>query len=652
MQPKRELAIVLVDDDIDELEALCSGIESIYEESGIAVETYSSPNEALAGVSYLVTHNTQIPLIIVDCAMPHMDSITLVRSLGDEIPDPKPHFVMISNDSEQPAITEAINSGLIKSCVAKPWRVKQLHQQLKSLTSDWIITNALDQTAYYQKLVSHKAYSQAVRTLSHQLGSLKKIFFDSSSVSDDALIDSLVVELQLFTASCHPSHGRISSFQAFDVLMKENAPGNRELWIVLEGQVKHVKTISGRQHEILIGKKGSIIGLTSFIERHPFFSTVIAEQPVTVACITADGLELLLSENETFFTLFFNYMLRQQRRRYIESSIRKTQLAETLEQLKATQSKLVESEKMVLLGQMTAGIAHELNNPVSAVVRGVEHLSNNLKALLQENNDPQMRDMGMAILEKSSTQVAPSSMEVRQKAKPFMDHLGSINKARKAVQIGLENVADLANLQAQTALDEDQILDYLSHYHQLGMFLKNVEHCASRISVLVKGLKNYSRSDGESCEMLNIVEGIDDTLMVLSNKAKRFSVHKHYHDVPQIMGYAASLNQVWTNLIANAFDAMEAGGRLDINVDYSDDKQSILVQIKDTGPGIPESIKEKIFMPQFTTKRGSNFGLGLGLSISKNIVLKHCGEISVQSTDGNGSIFTVKLPINTDEEAS
>lgn len=238
MQPKRELAIVLIDDNQEELEALCTGIQSIYEESGINVETYSSPEEAINGVSYLVAHQCQIPLVIADHAMPQIDGLTLIQTLRKTIPNPQPKYVIISDNTDIPALVDALGEHLIQACIAKPWKVKKLHKQLKSLTSDWIINNALDQTAYYQKLVSHNAYSTAVRSLSRQLGSLKQNFLDSGSVSDGDLVDSLVHELQQVARTSDDSLISIRHFDRQQILAFENAPANRELWIILEGQVK------------------------------------------------------------------------------------------------------------------------------------------------------------------------------------------------------------------------------------------------------------------------------------------------------------------------------------------------------------------------------------------------------------------------------
>jgi signal transduction histidine kinase len=168
-----------------------------------------------------------------------------------------------------------------------------------------------------------------------------------------------------------------------------------------------------------------------------------------------------------------------------------------------------------------------------------------------------------------------------------------------------------------------------------------------RIADLVKALKNYTYMDQAEVQAVDVREGLDNTLIILRNKLKGgVTVVRDYSDDLQVVNaYAGELNQVWTNLIDNAIDAMEGEGKLIVRTRRED--PWVIVEIEDDGPGIPEENRSKIFEPFFTTK-GPGDGTGLGLNISRNLVVqKHRGEISVESKPGR-TCFTVRLPLDFD----
>ncbi len=188
-------------------------------------------------------------------------------------------------------------------------------------------------------------------------------------------------------------------------------------------------------------------------------------------------------------------------------------------------------------------------------------------------------------------------------------------------------------------------LDFYLHYFELGKMFQNIESAGNRISGLVRSLKSYSRTDTDrEWEMVDIREGIHDTLQLTSNRIKFYDIQIALDDVPNIRANPAALNQVWTNIILNAADAMGKNGSLIIQC--SSDDEQIEVVIRDSGPGIPDEIIDKIFDSNFSTKKSDvKFGLGLGLSISRDIVQQHGGDISVKNDSDGGAVFTVRLPI-------
>jgi signal transduction histidine kinase len=273
----------------------------------------------------------------------------------------------------------------------------------------------------------------------------------------------------------------------------------------------------------------------------------------------------------------------------------KKELQKTLERLKLAQSQLVQSEKMASLGQLVAGIAHEINNPVTFISAGVESLNTNLE-------------------------------EVRQ----VLDIYHRITPRNVA-----EKIKEIEDLKGK--------IDYNEVLREIGSLIDSIKHGTERTTEIVKGLRTFSRLDEDVLKVVNIHEGLDSTLILLRNKYKqRIEIEKNYGDIPEIECYPGQLNQVFMNILSNAIDAIDDKGTITINTLISNGK--IQISIKDTGKGIPENIKSKIFEPFFTTKEVGH-GTGLGLSISHGIIEKHKGTIKIKSENGKGSEFIISLPI-------
>ena len=191
------------------------------------------------------------------------------------------------------------------------------------------------------------------------------------------------------------------------------------------------------------------------------------------------------------------------------------------------------------------------------------------------------------------------------------------------------------------------LIDWLSFKYAIYSLVSEINLGTSRIVELVKALKTYTYMDQAPVQSVDLREGLDNTLIILHNKLKGgvTVVREYAEDLPVIQAYASELNQVWTNIIDNAIDAMDGAGTLVVRACWED--PWVVVEIEDDGPGIPEDIQSKIFDPFFTTK-GPGEGSGLGLNISRNLVVqKHLGEIVVRSKPGH-TCFVVRLPINFD----
>ncbi|NJK39008.1 MAG: response regulator [Oscillatoriales cyanobacterium RM2_1_1] len=332
------------------------------------------------------------------------------------------------------------------------------------------------------------------------------------------------------------------------------------------------------------------------------------------------------------------------------------ELAVTLEQLQTAQIKLVQSEKMVALGQLVAGIAHEINTPLGAIRSSIENimsfLEHNLQELPQflqqlslERQQELLRLSRCAVKQRYSL----STREKRQLRRNLSEQLEAhhINNANEIadtlVDLGISGDISSALPLLQDSQGES-ILDMAYQISSVQKSAQTIRTATDRAAKVVFALKTYARYDHSGRKLKSdIVEGLETVLTLYENQLKRgIELVKNYQQpIPLVDCYPDEINQVWTNLIHNALQAMDNIGVLTIEVLQQDNY--FIVRIKDTGKGIPPEIQSRIFEPFFTTKSAGE-GSGLGLDIVKKIVEKHEGMIEFSSQPGD-TTFNVFLPV-------
>jgi len=333
---------------------------------------------------------------------------------------------------------------------------------------------------------------------------------------------------------------------------------------------------------------------------------------------------------------------------------------------------LRQNEKLATLGRLSAGMAHELNNPAAAAQRGSKQLQEripDLEKLVLEiglmNLSEQQLDIYRIFKDqvhmrmKKPTELDPLTRSDRETdiESWLKDRIVSDAWDIAAMMVCLDfTVAELTELSGHFSAEQFQcILSTLLNIYATHNLLDELGQGTGRITEIVKSLKSYSYMDKAPLQSIDVHEGINDTLVMLRSQLKDgITVQKEFdEDLPAIQAYGSELNQVWTNIIDNATAAMDGQGNISINT-YREE-QWLVVRITDSGPGIPKEIIGKVFDPFFTTKPPGE-GTGLGLNISHNIIVqKHKGKISVQSGP-EGTSFEVKLPIDnkitTNDDAS
>jgi two-component system, NtrC family, sensor kinase len=290
-----------------------------------------------------------------------------------------------------------------------------------------------------------------------------------------------------------------------------------------------------------------------------------------------------------------------------EQKALQSELQATLRQIAETQNHLVQSEKMSALGQMVAGIAHELNTPIG-------YASNNVSL-------------------------------IRERFKLLTELYGKSLKAQAHIFAG-ELEPALADMQAISASPNGSIAELDETVRRTDRLFTGISSGFDQMTNLVRSMRNFARLDESDMKKADINEGVRNCLLMVGHmlKDKDVDLTTDYNDLPMVDCYPAQLNQVFLNLIGNAIHAAEDrpdGGTVRVETRYQDNQ--VVVRITDNGKGIPKSVQSKIFDPFFTTKPVGK-GTGLGLSISYDIIKKHNGDISFQSEEGKGTTFIVKIP--------
>jgi two-component system, NtrC family, sensor kinase len=338
-----------------------------------------------------------------------------------------------------------------------------------------------------------------------------------------------------------------------------------------------------------------------------------------------------------------------------ELATKNVELNLTLQQLQSTQEELIHSAKMAALGQLIAGIAHEINNPLSAITSSVRNIAMfwsdrlvNFPEFLQQLSPSHQQYFVFLLKEIVQKKQSLPSREERKLRTALAAQLAACeienpsDLASLLVLIGIKDIEPFLPLLKEP--ESENLLQTAYEFANVQSSIRSITTAAERAGKVVFALKNYAHYDNTGNKIYGeITEGIDTVLTLYSNQLKQHvTVIKNYEDyLPSILCYPDELNQVWTNIIHNALQAMEYRGTLTIEVKQQDGK--IKASFTDSGKGIPPEIMPKIFQPFFTTKPAGE-GSGLGLDIVQKIIDKHGGKIEVESVPGK-TTFTISLPL-------
>jgi signal transduction histidine kinase len=445
-----------------------------------------------------------------------------------------------------------------------------------------------------------------------------------------------------------------------EIILREGEK-TKYLFVLMHGSVSLFKADTGNGSSIPVTEidPGGMFGVMSFFSNNMALTTAVANGPSKIFRLNRKQVEMILTGDYTLGIMGRQMLTANLMERYSQVvelnvqlkttnhdlDVERSRLAETLRELKAVHKRLIHQEKMATLGQLIAGVAHEINNPAAALENAVEYLSSLLPELFKLNVDGRQSlrtTFFHAGLDSTRLKTGSQRDYEREIQKEFPDL-----KSSECRQLAILDQDLLQKARLLYAGGEIKELRVCLDYMEAGMHLRRIRLTSARIAGLVKSLKRYSRHESTKIEPVDIREGILDTIQILGNRLKDIHLDISLHEnMPTVVLDAAEMNQVWTNILINACDAMDNQGRIYIRSDVGGN--GFTIRIGDDGPGVPENLREKIFKPSFTTRNSSgNFGLGLGLSISRDLVIKNAGRISVADSEYGGAEFSVYVPFNT-----
>ena len=435
-------------------------------------------------------------------------------------------------------------------------------------------------------------------------------------------------------------HGQEVTANPGDVLYEEGAPAEHMV-LILKGEI-HVRRKVGGPMALFIARTGQVTGVLPFSRMKSYGGQGFAVSPVWALLIHRSLFPEMVAA------------IPSMAQRVVSTLLDRVREVTRIEQ---------QAEKLVALGQLAGNLAHELNNPASAAQRAAATLltalranrSNRIKLIALRLTEEQMERTAAwedRIFSRTGESLEPPAeadalgfIRREESLRGWLADIGCGDAWEVAAQMAEQSVttADLDELRGFLSPAECCVaLQYFARYLRSARAAETIVNSTARIYDLIDAVKDYSNMDRAEILEVDVPAGLDATLQMLRSRTTHIEVERDYQpNLPRISAYSGELNQVWTALIENALDALGDKGRLRVVCRL--EAEMLLVEIWDSGPGIPPELQERIFEPFFTTKAPGN-GPGLGLDNAMRIVRKHSGHLSVKSEPGS-TCFRVRLPL-------
>ena len=604
----------------------------------------------------------RVPLIV---ATDEVGSLDDVAAAIDHYPVlASARLVLLTERSELTDLGRAVDEDLIREVVAVPWTPGAIADRAAAQTSRWMRDHLPDDER--RRLLGRadeppEGRSPLLEALTH---------------SNDRLTAELI-------AACEAVLGpRPRLHLPPGVRLAHQGQVVDAVCVVVSGAValtRHTRVGEVTLHHATTGR---IVGLVSLATQGRAYVTATTTTDVELILLSIEQLDRALRENpateQTLAALIIGSLTTRLSRSEV-LQVEKIELAaaveaeraqatQALEALEQARLELLAQERFATLGELAAGVAHELNNPVAALEGANAHLREDLASLLAGHPDG---EMVLSTAAHARTRPAASTRQERAARRALEAVVGDRELARQLVSLGLD--ADSDPQRVRDLAGDPQRLATALAAASVGRQERNVALATKRIRGLVSALSTYVRPEGEMVQDVDVREVLEDSLRLTAHRLRDVAIERDYAEVGAVPGRAGELAQVWTNILSNAADALAGAGagapaagagdapdggagapsdfapRLVIAV--AGEPDGVRVDVTDNGPGIDPQVLPRIFEPRFTTKHGRvRFGLGLGMGLAKSVVDAHGGTIAVDSRPGRTRV-TVRLPAEPPQRA-
>ena len=591
-----------------------------------------------------VEENTNEGQNAVDHRSPDDILSAVVSASGPE--DPPPRLLVVTSRGAVSGVERAVDAGLLDGVVAAPWTPDELGPRILNRWARLETLRRRDEEGEAEHAALHRQQPADLPGVDPLVAGLMPSLRGSRRSAVTELVDALEEAL-----------GPRPRLQLAPGIVLSRRHAHLEgLYVLLSGEVEVL--IPGRPHPEGENpfRGGPLIGLPGFVGDRTALHTTrtltdchlvhVSEEQLVTALTRSPRVGLALGV--TAVHGLDDRLRHAETHRLTETELaiklheEGERLADALDALAEARVELMSQASSAAIGQMAAGLFHELNNPLAALEGARDHLLADLESLVARGEDAELVTRA---LRRARTAPARPTAEVRSARRRVRSVLPDAETTRRVVAAGLDDDDTLTALSSSSPDTREAVVTAAA----IGSAARNLDLSVTHISDLMTSLRSSMRPLDSAYLPTDVVATLDDALRLTAHRLPEVRVHRDVaDDLPEVIAHPGQLTQVWINLLTNAADVLtgpQAPADPEVRVTAAASADGgVVVSVTDNGPGVPDEIRDKIFEPRFTTKSGRiRFGLGLGLGISHRIVLDHDGVIELDSRPGHTE-FRVLLP--------